>query len=392
MFPPTVSAAALAPDCGAATLTIDVGAVVENWRRLKKLGSGADCGAVVKADAYGLGAAVVAPALAAAGCRTFFVAVADEALALRPLLPADVRLYVLGGLMGALADDGAAQAYVDADIRPVLNHLGDIDRWAALAARLGRPSPAAAHIDTGMNRLGLGADELAALAAQPQRLAGVDVGLWISHLARSEEAAEPMNPAQLARFRAALAVLPRAPASLANSSGVFLGRDYHFDLLRPGAALYGINPTPGAANPMRAAVRLDARVLQVRDVDSPASVGYGAAHRIDAPTRIATIAAGYADGYFRSAGGRGIVHFNGVAAPVVGRVSMDLITVDVGGLPPGAVRPGDWAQIVGPDNPVDAAAAQAQTIGYEMLTALGRRYRRAYAPLEKASLEDGNGQ
>lgn len=383
-------------DCAAATLVVDVGAVVDNWRRLKEIGlekngpeknGGGDCAAVVKADGYGLGAAVAAPALAAAGCRRFFVAVADEALALRPQLPADAELYVLGGLTGA----GAERAYVDAGVRPVLNSLGEIDRWTALAARLGRKLPAAVHIDTGMNRLGLDAREAATLAAAPERAAGADVRLYVSHLACAEETANPMNAAQLARFRAALAALPAAPASLANSSGIFLGPDYRFDLLRPGAALYGINPTPGESNPMKATVLLHARVLQVRDVDSPAAVGYGAAHRVGSPTRIATIAAGYADGFFRSAGGRGVVCFNGVAAPVVGRVSMDLITVDVGGLPPDAVRPGDMAEIIGPNNPVDAVAERAQTIGYEILTALGRRYRRVYAP-SAASQGDGNGQ
>jgi alanine racemase len=356
----------------AAVLTVDLDAVVANWRRLQALAPAATCAAVVKADAYGLGASHVAPALADAGCRTFFVALPDEALALRPLLPADAAIYALGGLCGA------EKAFVAHNIRPVLNHLGEIARWAEIAAATGRRLTAAVHIDTGMNRLGLGPDEAAILADAPQRLTGIAVAHWISHLACSEDADNPMNPRQRADFVAATARLPQAARSLANSSGIFRGPDYHFDLLRPGAALYGVNPTPGRDNPMAPVVRLDARVLQVRDVDSPMTVGYGAAHRVGGPGRIATIAAGYADGYLRSVGGRGVVRINGVAAPVVGRVSMDLITVDVSGLPAGAVQPGDRAQIIGPDNSVDAVAEQAQTIGYEILTSLGARYRRVY--------------
>jgi alanine racemase len=359
-------------DTAAAVLTVDLDAVVANWRRLQAMAPAAACAAVVKADAYGLGASHVAPALADAGCRNFFVALPDEALTLRPLLPADAVIYALGGVCGA---EKAFSAY---NIRPVLNHLGEIARWAEIAAQAGRRLPAAVHIDTGMNRLGLGPDELAILADAPQRLTGIAVAHWISHLACSEEADNPMNPRQRADFVAATARLPQAARSLANSSGIFRGPDYHFDLLRPGAALYGVNPTPGRDNPMAAAVRLDARVLQVRNVDSPMTVGYGAAHHAGGPGRIATIAAGYADGYLRSAGGRGVVRINGVAAPVVGRVSMDLITVDVSGLPAGAVRSGDLAQIIGPDNNVDAVAEQAQTIGYEILTSLGARYRRVY--------------
>lgn len=372
------AAATPAPDAAAAVLTIDLAAVAENRRRLAALAPNGRCAAVVKADGYGLGAQMVAGALAADGCRDFFVAVADEAFALRPTLPDDARLYVLGGLIGP----GAAAAYAAAGIRPVLNDLGEIADWAALAARLGRSLPAAIHIDTGMRRLGLGPDALEILAIKAaELLRGVDVALWVSHLACAEDPADPLNAAQLTDFRAALARLPKAPASLANSSGVFLGAAWRFDLLRPGVALYGVNPTPGRDNPMLPTVRVDARVLQVRNVDSPMTVGYGAAHRVGRPSRIATVAAGYADGYLRSAGGRGVVCFNGAAAPVVGRVSMDLLTVDVGGLPDGAVKPGDWAQIIGPDIPVDAVAERAGTIGYEILTSLGRRYRRVYGPL-----------
>lgn len=363
----------------AALLTIDADAVVANWRRLAAMAPAAACAGVVKADAYGLGMAEIAPRLAAAGCRDFIVALPDEALALRPLLPAAARLYVLGGLFDS---DDVAALYARHDIRPALNHLGEIARWAALGARLGRKPPAAIHIDTGMNRLGLGPGELATLLAEPDRLGGIDVALWVSHLACSEDAEAAMNAEQLDRFTAALARLPSAPASLANSSGIFRGPGFHFQLLRPGAALYGINPTPGQANPMRDVVRLTAPVLQVREVEAGMTVGYNATRRFGEKTRLATLAAGYADGYHRSAGNRGVVHIAGRPAPVVGRVSMDLITVDIGDLPVDAVKPGDCADLIGPHNPVDAVAAQAGTIGYEILTSLGARYRRRYAPLD----------
>ncbi|WP_035690592.1 alanine racemase [Azospirillum halopraeferens] len=354
-----------------AVLTIDLDAIADNWRRLRDRAAPAACAAVLKADAYGLGAARVAPALRAAGCTTFFVAHLDEALALRPLIP-DAEILSLGGLPA-----GAEGVFVEARIIPVLNHLGEITAWGAFARGLEVALPAAVHVDTGMNRLGLGPDELAVLAATPDRLAGIKVRLWLSHLACADTAT-PMNTAQRNHFRAAVASLPAAPASLANSSGIFLGPDFHFDLVRPGCALYGVNPTPDSINPMNGVMRLDARVLQVRSVDSPMTVGYGATHRVAGSGRIATIAVGYADGYLRALSGRGSVYVGGVPAPVVGRVSMDLVTVDVSALPEEAVAPGTLVEVIGPHRPVDTVADEAGTIGYEILTSLGPRYHRVY--------------
>ncbi len=354
-----------------AVLTIDLDAVAANWRLLRDRVGPARCAAVVKADAYGLGAARVAPALYAAGCRTFVVAQLEEAVALRAALR-DADILSLGGLPPHSATEFAAHGIV-----PVLNHLGDIEAWTAFARAQGAALPAAVHIDTGMNRLGLGPDELDRLAEHPEFLQGMSVRLWMTHLACAE-VDTPMNAQQLGRFRMALARLPAAPASIANSSGVFLGSAYHFDLARPGCALYGVNPTPGAPNPMRQTVRLDARVLQVRGVDSPMTVGYGATHRVAGNEKIATIAVGYADGYPRTLSGRGHVFVDGVPAPVVGRVSMDLITVDVTALPEGAVAPGALVELIGPHRPVDTVAEEAGTIGYEILTSLGPRYCRRY--------------
>lgn len=356
----------------AAVLTVDLGAVVANWRQLRDRVAPGRCAAVVKADAYGLSAGQVAPALHAAGCSTFVVAQLEEALALRAVVP-DAEILSLGGLPA-----GGEAEFAEHRIRPVLNHLGEIDAWATFARGRGAAMPAAVHIDTGMNRLGLGPDELDQLADAPGRLSGIDLRLWMTHLACAESDT-PMNEQQLGRFRMALARLPAAPASMANSSGIFLGSAYHFDLARPGCALYGVNPTPGAANPMRQTIRLDARILQVRNVDSPMTVGYGATHRVAGRGKIATIAVGYADGYLRSLGGRGAVFVGGVPAPVVGRISMDLITVDVTGLPEHAAVPGALVELIGPNRPVDVVAEQGGTIGYEVLTSLGPRYHRVYA-------------
>jgi len=355
-----------------AILTIDLAAIRANYRRLQEKLGRVPAAAVVKADAYGLGLARVAPALAAEGARDFFVALPDEALALRGLVPA-ARVFVLDGLLPGAEADYAAHGLI-----PVLGSLDEIARWRALARQAGHPLPAAVQIDSGMNRLGLAAAEVDLLAGEPARLDGLDLVLWISHLACAEEADNPMNARQRDAFRAALARLPAAPASLANSSGIFLGPDYHFDLARPGVALYGVNPTPSRPNPMTQVVRLQGRILQVREIDAPQSVGYGATHRVAGPARLATVAVGYADGYLRSLSNRGSAYLNGTRIAVVGRVSMDLITLDVSALSPDAARPGALVDLIDPARGPDALAEEAGTIGYEILTALGPRYHRVY--------------
>lgn len=365
----------LNPRAGA-ILTVDLGAVVANWTQLRDRVAPAECSAVVKADAYGLGVARVVPALATAGCRTFVVAQFEEALAVRralePVAP-QAQVFSLGGL-----PVGCEGEFIANRILPVLNHLGEIAAWRAFAASRGEVLPAVIHIDTGMNRLGLGPDEMDDLAGHPQWLEGIDVRYWMTHLACADEFDNPMTGEQLERFRDALARLPKAKASFANSSGIFHGKDHHFDLARPGCALYGVNPTPHLPNPMRDTVRLDAKLLQVRNCDASMTVGYGAAHKVAGPARIATIGVGYADGYMRSLGGKGHVFVDGVAAPIVGRISMDLITIDVTGLPESVAHAGRLVELIGPNRPVDTVAAEGGTIGYEILTSLGRRYHRVY--------------
>jgi len=356
----------------AAILDIDLAAIVANWRLLGQQHPFGPVAGVVKADAYGLGASEVAPALRIAGCRHFFVALLEEALAIRADLPG-ATVSVLGGLLPGSEQDYAAQ-----DITPVLNSLAELDAWAATARRLGRALPALLHVDTGMARLGLDPRELATLQADHSMLSGIDLRYVMTHLVASESPDDPTNERQRQRFTAACAGLPPAPRSFANSSGIFLGAGWGSDLARPGAALYGINPTPGQPNPMRLAVRLTARILAVRDLQPGESVGYNATWRATRPSRIATVGVGYADGWHRSLSGRGRAVFDGTPVPLVGRVSMDLTTYDVTDHP--TARPGRWLELLGPGQTPDDVALAAGTNGYEVLTSLGRRFQRIYRP------------
>ena len=351
----------------AATLDIDLAAVAANYRWFARAAAPAACAACVKADAYGLGLAPVARTLWQAGCREFFVASVGEGAALRALL-AEAQIYVLNGYLPA-----ELPALRAARLLPVLN---DPTQVAAFEADFPADAPAALQIDSGMTRLGLDAADLPHLGARWRRPGAV--ALLISHLACAEQAAHPLNRQQLERFRAAWQALGRPRASLANSSGVLLGRDWHFDLVRPGAGLYGLNPQPPQANPLQPVVRLTAPVLQVRDVREDTSVGYGASYRMQAPGRIATVACGYADGYPRAASNRAAALVDGRRVPLIGRLSMDLLMLDVSALPPGTPRPGDEVELLGAGYDVDALADAAGTIGYELLTHLGRLCRRRY--------------
>ncbi|SDH26372.1 alanine racemase [Roseospirillum parvum] len=368
-----------------ALLTIDLGALVANWRTLAgQLAGGGQCAAVVKADAYGTGAARVGPALAAAGCRVFFVAQLAEAEALKPLLPEGCEVWVLGGPL-----PGTVERFLAAGVAPVLNTPWQIALWRDEAPP---GSPCALHVDTGMSRLGLEPAELEALLADASApLAALAPRHLISHLVSAEDPAASVNRAQLELFDRLLAatrrVVPDIAGCLANSSGIFLGPKAHHALARPGVALYGANPTPDQPNPMRPVVRLDAKILQVRHVDAPRTVGYGATHRVAGPTRLATVGVGYADGYPRVLSSRAHGLVAGQVVPLVGRVSMDLATFDVTGVPAEALVPGAPLTLLGgqdadgvavPETSLDHVAEQAGTIAYEILTSLGRRYARRY--------------
>ena len=355
----------------ATRLIIDLGAIVANWQALGRMAGGA-VGAVLKADAYGLGAGHVAPALFAAGCRHFFVAHLDEALAIREQTPGAL-LAVLNGPW-----PGTEGAYVAHDVRPVLGSLPEVAAWSAAASRAGRALPALLHVDTGMNRLGLAPSEAQALAREPALLAGVRLDYVMTHLVSAELPGDPVNERQRRLFDDVRRGFPSIPASLANSAGLFLGPRFASDLARPGAALYGINPTPGQPNPMRSVVSLHARILQVRDVPAGGQVGYNGQWTAARPSRIATVSVGYADGFLRSLTNRATAVFDGMPVPLVGRVSMDLSTFDVTDAP--GAGPGAWLELIGPGMPPDALADRAGTNGYEMLTSLGRRYARSYRP------------
>ncbi len=353
-------------------LHVDLSAVVANWRLLCARHSMGPVAGVVKGDGYGLGAGPVAAALNAAGCQQFFVALLDEALAIRNQVPGTM-LAVLGGLI-----PGAEAEFLRHDIVPVLGSLAEIDCWSATARSAGRALPAILHIDTGMARLGLDAREHAILSENHDRLAGLNVRYIMTHLVSAEASGDPLNEHQRQHFAEACASLPPAPRSFANSSGIFLGTGFGSDLARPGAALYGINPTPGQPNPMRQTVRLLARVLAVRDLPIGASVGYNATWHAARPSRIATAAVGYADGWDRGLSGRGLAFFDGTPVPLVGRVSMDLTTFDVTDIP--SVVPDTWLELLGPHQTPDDVAVMAGTNGYEILTSLALRLPRVYHP------------
>ena len=360
-------------DHAGAVLTIDLGAVVRNYRILQQQLGGVPCAGVVKGNAYGMGVGEIAPVLAGAGCDHFYVATLDEAIELRGLLP-DAFIAVLNGAPG-----GSEAEFAEHGLLPVLNDLGQIERWRGLSRSRGdEPLDAVVQLDTGMCRLGLPPEETRRLAAEPDRLDGLRLSHVMSHLACAEQPGNPMNRVQRAVFDELRALLPEAPASLANSSGVFLGPDYHYQMGRPGVALYGVNPTPDRPNPMAEVVCLYSKIIQLRDVDRPQTVGYGAAHRVAVPGRIATVPVGYADGYLRSLGDRAFAAIGEIRVPVVGRISMDLITLDVSALRPDEAVPGTAVQLIGGACPIDELAALGGTMAYELLNRLGPRFQRRY--------------
>jgi len=368
--------------CGA-RLTIDLEAVCANWIALRHRAAGAECAAAIKGNGYGLGLEQVVGALSQAGCRTFFVALPEEGFRARTV-SSTARIFVLGGLIGGTGPDLLAH-----DLTPALGSPAEIAEWGALARRSGRRLAAALHVDTGMNRLGMRASEAQAIAADARALEGIDPVLIMSHLACGSEPDHRMNQRQRTAFDGIRGLFPGIPGSLANSAGIFLGEAYHHDLVRPGIALYG-----GAAldahsqdNPMRPTVSAQARILQVRDVPAGESIGYGAAETVQRDSRIAIVAAGYADGYHRRAGSSdarsgacGV--FNGQKVQTIGRVSMDLIAFDVTDCAMPAPQRGDWITLFGKDGiPLSALASHAGTIDYELLTGLGARYHRHYLPV-----------
>jgi len=374
--PANVPPAASDPTEAGGILTVDLAAIEANWKMLAGMTVPVECAAVVKANAYGCSLEPVTRTLSGAGCRTFFVADVAEGRRVRALAPEAV-IYVLNGLM-----PGSAPALAADYLRPVINSTTELAEWDAFVAIKNWRGGAALHVDTGMNRLGITLDEAAAVAP---RLQSENHGftLLMSHLACAEIPDHPMNDRQIRLFREIRLLYRGVPSSLANSSGIFLGGSAYCDLVRPGVALYGVNPTPGKKSPMRPVVDLKGRIIQVRPVNKGETVGYGAAFAATRPSRIAVVAVGYADGFLRSASAaRGKpaaeVIVAGKRCPIAGRVSMDLLAVDVTDLAEGAARRGDLAILIGDGISVDELAAGMGTIGYEVLTNLGQRYHRVY--------------
>lgn len=354
-------------------LRIDLSALVANYAFLQRSLGAVPCAAVVKAEAYGLGAVPVARALEQAGCRHFFVAHLCEALALRPALDRRSTIFILNGLPPGGEGEAAASGLV-----PVLNSLEQVQAWSAEARRREVSLPGVLQVDSGMSRLGLSAAEVGRLEAAPDLLAGIEVKLVMSHLACADEPGHPANASQLQAFETLRRHLPPAPASFANSAGILLGPDYHFDLGRPGIALYGVHPGIDRSAPLQPVVRLEASVIQTRLVEGGTGVGYGHVFTATRPMRLATLAIGYADGWLRSLSGRGYGFLDGTALPIVGRVSMDSLTLDVSAVPAERIGYGTPIELIGPHQTVDDVAGQAGTIGYEILTSLGQRYARDY--------------
>jgi alanine racemase len=364
-------------------LTIDLAAIVKNWRAMANRVVPADCSAVIKADAYGCGIEQVAAALAGAGCRTFFVAHLAEARKVRAVAP-DAAIYVLNGF-----PPGGIAAFAEIDARPVIGSLAEFVEWDAYRTATRWSGHAALHFDTGINRLGFKPEE-AILFTTRVKMPDHGIALIMSHLACADTPGHPLNARQIEAFRDLRFMFRGTPTSLANSSGIFLGPATHCDMVRPGAALFGANPTPAHPNLMEPVVMLKARIVQVRDVPRGGTVGYGATWTAPRTSRIALVSVGYGDGYPRAASeARGNATRpavrSGAAAliagrrcPMAGRVSMDLMAFDVTSLPEEQVRRGDDATLIGDGITVDDVAAWSGTIGYEVLTGLGRRYRREW--------------
>lgn len=357
-----------------ARLTIHVDRIVANWRACQAAAPSAEAAAVVKADAYGTGIATTVPALAAAGVKTFFVALPSEGLAARAVTP-DTEIFILNGLF-----EGAGPVLDAHRLIPVLGSIGEIEARARAARTQGRRLKAALHIDTGMNRLGLTLVEAERLLSETDHLGALDLCFVMSHLAAADQPGHPLNARQAAAFGAIRRLFPGLKTSFANSAGTFLGPEFHGDLIRPGIALYGGVYHAGHP-PLQSVVTLEARIIQVRDVPAGETVGYGGAQAVTRDSRVAIVALGYADGYHRRAGSadgaRGArARLGGIECPILGRVSMDLIALDVTDVPESAAHAGAFARFLDETITVDEIAGHAETIGYEILTGLGRRYQR----------------
>lgn len=359
-------------DTASAKLTIDLSALEANYRLVQSSAPTAIAGAVIKANGYGLGMQQVHQSLKKWNCDTFFVSTLEEGLSLRGQDP-DSTITILNGLF-----HNAEADYIAHKLIPVIGSVDTLERWVACAQDLDTRLPAALHFDTGMNRLGFDAAETQGVFSKLSDIHQVlDVRMIMSHFACADEHDHPKNEQQISLFHELSAQFPDTPKSLCNSSGLFHFPDHHYDLVRPGFCLYGGNPTPESSNPMSAVVHLQTRILQLRTAHKGETAGYGAGHQFDHDRKLATVSLGYADGFLRAGSGTAKLYYKGQPCPVVGRVSMDLVTVDVSSLK-ALPEPGEWLEVLGDHQSVDDLARACGTIGYEILTSLGTRYTREY--------------
>jgi len=357
-----------------ATLEIDLAALAANYRLLKSKLSRGHCAAVVKANAYGLGVEAVSKTLWAEGCQQFFVATLEEAVELRAALPEAKHIYVFHGIFA-----GEQQDFIHHHITPVINTLEQLEKWVDgdwLSVN-GKKKPAILHVDTGITRLGLNQTDLEKITTSHQ-LPTTNHFQLMSHLACAHEPSHPKNAEQLLRFKQALALFGGATASLANSAGIFLSSDFHFDMARPGCALYGIHPTSGE-NPMQHVATLSAPILQIRTLDRNETVGYGATYSAKKGARIALVGLGYSDGYFRMLGNKGFAYMAGIRVPIAGRISMDMIALDISSVAENIITESTRAEFINSRQTVNDIADSCDTIGYEIFTRIGRRVKRIYS-------------
>ncbi len=370
------------PDLAGGRLTIDLGAIVSNWRLLADRAGAAECAAVVKANAYGCGIEPVVTALSNAGCETFFVAVPQEGIRVKQTMP-DVRCFVLNGLFTS-----AVPIYLAKGLTPILDSLPEIETWVEAAKEQGNPLPCAVHMDSGMTRLGLTLKELESVVSNPGIITNLDVQLLMTHYACADDIGHAQTEQQREVFLSGAALLPGVPRSAANSAAILQQKDHEFELVRPGVAIYGgeaLNDTP---NPMQQVVKLEGRIVQIRTAKAGDAVGYGGAEVLSRDSRVAYISVGYADGYHRGASQKGVAMrqvappaqaaFNRTIINGVGRISMDLCAFDVTDIPETEIAAGDWIELFGDVIHVDDVAKASGTIGYELLTGLGNRYSRIY--------------
>jgi len=355
-------------------LEINIDSIIHNYQLINNKVGNTECAAVLKADAYGMGASVVAKALDKVGCSTFFVATIDEGIELRACFSKNEnQIAVLSGLL-----EGSEDIFYSNKLTPVLNDTEQIKKWAIYNKQKKISAPSILHIDTGMNRLGLTINELYDIIKNPTELKELHVEWIMSHLACGDQPRDIMNEKQLSVFLNAKKEFPNVKASLANSAGVFLGQSYHLDMVRPGIALYGSGSGSIPSKPLKQVIKLYSRILQIRTLSTGASVGYGASYRVSEATRVATVGLGYADGYLRSLSNCSWVFFNGLRLPVIGRISMDYITIDITQIASEKIKTGDFIEIIGDKFTLDDLATVANTVPHELLTRLGTRHHRIY--------------